>query len=132
MQPTQFCTYGLFHDDIEATHYYDSYEGVRVNLCFGCATHYGYPQYLREYPRGWAPEQRFIVNDRRGRGRSRQHNGVWPETESVTVQHLQPWFGPEAEFLLADALYARYLPIRAESGGRTCEVIAVTALPLVG
>lgn len=127
------CTYDLDHSAVAATHYYKAYEGDRVNLCFDCASRFGYPQYLVEYPvaRPWRPEAAYLVNIHDGSGQGSEVADVWPETETETVAWLSNLPRQEADWLLADAIYAAYDAHFAEYGDWTYEVRKVTCLPVV-
>ncbi|MGM9381100.1 hypothetical protein [Streptomyces antibioticus] len=125
------CTYELDHSKIKATHYYRAYEGDRVNLCFGCAGRFGYPQYLVEYPRPWRPQYGYLVNAHTGNGSSDWVSDLWPFEGEGTVQWLDILGCPDAELLVADACWEPYRAHYSENTGLVYEVTRVTCLPLV-
>lgn len=127
------CTYDLDHSAIAATHYYKVWEGDRVNLCFGCAERFGYPQYLVEYPakRAWRPETAYLVNIHDGSGLGSDVAEVWPENETATMAWLSDLPYREADYLMADAIWDPYRAHQAEQGGCVWELRKVTLLPMV-
>lgn len=125
------CTYELEHRDIKATHYYRAYEGDRVNLCFGCAGRFGYPQYLVEYPRPWRTVYGYLTNTLAGSGESDLVADVWPFEEEGTTWWLDILGCPDPEILVADAAWEPYRAHQSERSGLTFELTRVTCLPLV-
>lgn len=125
------CTYELDHSATEATHYYRTYGGDRVNLCWDCANRFGYPQYLVEYPQPWRPEYGYLVASLVGNGRDDLANDVWPMEGSSTEWWLDVLGCPDVDGLLADAAWEPYRAHYAEEAGFTYEVTRVTCLPLV-
>ncbi|QJD50725.1 hypothetical protein SEA_ISSMI_79 [Streptomyces phage Issmi] len=125
------CTYELDHSAVAATHYYRAYEGDRVNLCFGCANRFGYPQYLVEYPRPWRPQYGYLVNAHTGNGASDWVSDLWPFEGEGTVQWLDILGCTDAELLVADAAWEPYRAHYSENAGLVYEVTRVTCLPLV-
>jgi hypothetical protein len=123
------CTYELDHSAIAATHYYRACDGDRVNLCFGCASRFGYPNYLTEYPKPWRKEYGYLINAFDGSGLGDPVSDVWPFEEI----HAEEWLailGCQSKYLLADAAWE---PYRAHQsiGTLTYEATRVTVLPLV-
>ncbi|QAX95536.1 hypothetical protein SEA_BARTHOLOMEWSD_88 [Streptomyces phage BartholomewSD] len=125
------CTYDLDHSAIAASHYYRAYEGDRVNLCFGCASRFGYPQYLVEYPGPWRTQYGYLVNAHTGNGSSDWVSDLWPFEGEHTVQWLGILGCPDSELLVADACWEPYRPHYSENTGLVYEVTRVTCLPLV-
>lgn len=126
------CTYDLGHSAARATHYYNAYEGDRVNLCTDCAAGFGYPQYLVEYPveAPWRPVREYLVTVLDGNGLG----GELPELFTMDDNGAEWWLGlmgcPEVDYLLGDALWEPYRAHQAVNGNTTYEVRAVTVLPL--
>ncbi|AUG87265.1 hypothetical protein KGG77_gp03 [Streptomyces phage Omar] len=125
------CTYNLTHAPAEATHYYVTEGGSRMDLCFGCAGWFGYPEYLREYPREWAPQPGYLLNIQDGTGFGVPVVDTWTESEAEVNMWLSSLPAAEADWLLADAMYEPYASHFAEHGGETYELRRVTVLPMV-
>jgi hypothetical protein len=125
------CTYELDHSAIAATHYYNAYEGDRVNLCFGCASRFGYPQYLVEYPQPWRPEYGYLVATLNGTGELGDELDLWPMDGSSVEWWLDVLGCPDVDGLVADAAWEPYRAHQVVDGAWTWEATRVTCLPLV-
>ncbi len=129
---TQTCTYDPSHWDVKASHYYRTCGGDTVSLCFGCASQFGYPQYLTEYPLPWQPEAAYIVTVTDGTGATDWINEIAPLDEDVTEVFLALVLGRiEAQYMLADASWEPYRAHQAVAQGQTIEIRQVKTLPLV-
>ncbi|MFJ6680572.1 hypothetical protein [Streptomyces werraensis] len=127
------CTYDPDHFAVAATHYYDTAGGRRVSLCFGCASRFGYPQYLVEYPLPYGPEESYLITHTDGSGVTDWDAEIWPLPEDVTELYLAVVLGPrEAQYMIGDASWEPYRAHQATSlGGVTMEIRQVKSLPLV-
>ncbi|MDX3525091.1 hypothetical protein P1P75_01130 [Streptomyces sp. ID05-39B] len=127
------CTYDLDHSAVEATHYYKAYEGDRVMLCFGCASRFGYPQYLVELPRprSWRTEYGYLVNVQIGTGQGDLVADVWPMEGDGVESWLTILGCQESKYLVADAAWEPYRPHYSVNDDFTYEATRVTCLPVV-
>ncbi|WP_052397141.1 hypothetical protein [Streptomyces sp. NRRL F-5123] len=128
------CTY-LGHA-ANATHFYDTTEGVRKHLCIDCAGRFGYPQYLTEInPKPPIAQAGYVVETFDGEGESDPVIELWPFESEVALAWIQALTGVATftvEWLLADAQSSPYEPQYQEAGGwLTLEVRKVTCLRLI-
>ncbi|QAY15904.1 hypothetical protein SEA_TINABELCHER_81 [Streptomyces phage TinaBelcher] len=127
------CTYDLDHSAVAATHYYRAYEGDRVMLCFGCASRFGYPQYLVQINKP-VRQSGYLIQVFDGTGMDDPVTAVWPfESDQAEswVRTITACTRESAEWLVGDAAYDPYNPQYLDSADLTVEVTRVTCLSLV-
>lgn len=124
------CTYDPDHSAV-ATHYYLTEGGSKRDLCYDCAYRFGYPQYLAEYPRPWAPEHGYVTAYLNGEGAEGVLPGAWTMTDGQTEFWLEILGCQDIDGLMADAIWDPYRAHQVVDGSWTYEVTRVTVLPVV-